>query len=102
MLTVVTQPLPTAGFWNGTDARPTGAVISELISVIPTEVAINETNDIAMIARLEPGQLGIATVTDWDRLTAVRAPDGAALLLIPEALAATTVTAPAADHVMQT
>lgn len=25
-LTVVTQPLPTAGFWNGTDARPTGGL----------------------------------------------------------------------------
>jgi ABC-type amino acid transport substrate-binding protein len=26
VLTVVTQPLPTAGFWNGTDARPTGGL----------------------------------------------------------------------------
>jgi ABC-type amino acid transport substrate-binding protein len=25
-LTVVTQPLPTAGFWNGTNARPTGGL----------------------------------------------------------------------------
>jgi ABC-type amino acid transport substrate-binding protein len=25
-LIVVTQPLPTAGFWNGTDARPTGGL----------------------------------------------------------------------------
>jgi ABC-type amino acid transport substrate-binding protein len=26
VLTVVTQPLPTAGFWNGTDTRPTGGL----------------------------------------------------------------------------
>jgi polar amino acid transport system substrate-binding protein len=26
VLTVVTQPLPTVGFWNGTDARPTGGL----------------------------------------------------------------------------
>jgi ABC-type amino acid transport substrate-binding protein len=26
VLTVVTQPLPTAGFWNGTNARPTGGL----------------------------------------------------------------------------
>jgi hypothetical protein len=26
VLTVVTQPLPTVGFWNGTDTRPTGGL----------------------------------------------------------------------------
>src|SRR6202012_303377 len=26
VLTVVTQPVPTVGFWNGTDARPTGGL----------------------------------------------------------------------------
>ena len=26
VLTVITQPLPTVGFWNGTDARPTGGL----------------------------------------------------------------------------
>jgi Kef-type K+ transport system membrane component KefB len=80
---------------------PAGDVVSELISIMPTEVAINKTNDIAMIARLQPGQLGIATIADWDRLTAVRAPDGAALLLIPEALAARTVAARDSDPVNQ-
>ena len=31
-----------------------GAVVSELISVMPTEVAINDTNDIALIAAWSP------------------------------------------------
>ncbi len=78
-----------------------GAVVSELLAVMPTAVAINETTDIAMIARLQPGQLGIATVGEWDRLTAVRPPDGAALLLVPEALAARTVAAQDSDPVTQ-
>ena len=78
-----------------------GAVVSELISVIPTEVAINETDDIAMIARLEPGQLGITTIRDWDRLTAVGAPDGAAVLLVPEALASPTVGVGDADQAVR-
>ena len=66
-----------------------GAVMSELISVMPTDVRVSDgdTDGIALISRLEPGQLAITAVADWDLLTAVRAPDGAALLLIPEALA---------------
>jgi hypothetical protein len=63
-----------------------GAVISELISVMPADVSTVETDLDTLITRLEPGQLAITAVTDWDRLTAARAPNGAALLLIPEAL----------------
>jgi Kef-type K+ transport system membrane component KefB len=70
-----------------------GTVISELIAVMPTEVSVTETDTDSLISRLQPGQLGITAVADWDRLTAVRAPDGAALLLVPEALASQAVGA---------
>ena len=70
-----------------------GAVASELISVMPTDVTIDNTDSHALISRLEPGQLAITTMTGWDRLTAARAPEGAALLLIPEALASHTLNA---------
>jgi Kef-type K+ transport system membrane component KefB len=69
----------------------TGAVISELISVMPTDVNTVDTDSDTLINRLEPGQLAITAVTDWDRLTAARAPEGAALLLIPEALVSQTL-----------
>ena len=64
-----------------------GAVVSELISVMPTDVSVTDTYGDTLISRLEPGQLAITSISGWDRLTAARAPDGAALLLIPEALA---------------
>ena len=69
-----------------------GAVASELISVIPTEVSLSDTDAIALVGRLKPGQLAIIAIADWDRLTTLRAPDGAALVLIPEPLM--TQTAP--------
>jgi hypothetical protein len=68
-----------------------GAVVSELISIMPTDVNTIETDSDTLISRLSPGQLAITAVADWHRLTAVQAPEGAALLLIPEALAAQTV-----------
>jgi len=74
-----------------------GAVVSELISVMPADVKIGDTDSDTLIGRLEPGQLAITVVADWDRLTAVRAPEGAALLLIPEALASQTVEARNSD-----
>jgi len=74
-----------------------GAVVSELISVMPADVKIGDTDSDTLIGRLEPGQLAITVVADWERLTAVRAPEGAALLLIPEALASQTVEARNSD-----
>jgi hypothetical protein len=70
-----------------------GRIVSELISVMPTDVKVGDADRDALLSRLEPGQLAITSVADWDRLTSVQAPDGAALLLIPEALAAQTVGA---------
>ena len=69
---------------------PAGAVVSELISVMPTAVSIRDTDCDTLISRLEPGQFAITAVAGWDRLTAVQPPDGAGLLLIPEALASQT------------
>ena len=69
---------------------PAGAVVSELISVMPTAVSIRDTDCDKLISRLEPGQFALTAVAGWDRLTAVQPPDGAGLLLIPEALASQT------------
>ena len=55
-----------------------------------------------MIRRLEPGQLAITSIAGWDRLTAVPPPDGAALLLIPEALASQTIGIPDTDQAVRT
>jgi Kef-type K+ transport system membrane component KefB len=74
-----------------------GAVVSEMISVMPTDVSVADVDDDQLISGLGPGQLGITAVAHWDRLTAVRAPEGAALLLIPEALVLETVQADDAD-----
>jgi hypothetical protein len=78
-----------------------GAVVSELISVMPADVSIGDVDSVALISRLEPGQLGITTIGDWDRLTAARAPEGAGLLLIPEALVFQTVDARDADGALR-
>jgi Kef-type K+ transport system membrane component KefB len=78
-----------------------GAVISELISVMPADVSTVETDLDTLITRLEPGQLAITTITGWDRLTAARAPNGAALLLIPEALVSQTLDTRDTDQTIQ-
>jgi Kef-type K+ transport system membrane component KefB len=78
-----------------------GAVISELISVMPADVSTVETDSETLITRLEPGQLAITTITGWDRLTAARAPNGAALLLIPEALVSQTLDARDTDQTIE-
>ena len=58
---------------------PAGAVISELIAVMPTAVRTINSDDQTLITRLEPGQLAITTITDWDQLSAARAPDGSTI-----------------------
>jgi hypothetical protein len=79
-----------------------GAVASELISVMPIDVSIDHTDSDTLISRLEPGQLAITAVANWDRLTAVQAPTGAALLLIPEALVLQTLNARDTDRAVRT
>ena len=74
-----------------------GAVVSELISVMPTEVRISDADSDTLIGRLKPGQLAIADVADWSQLITARAPNGTALVLIPAALASQTVGAPQTD-----
>jgi Kef-type K+ transport system membrane component KefB len=79
-----------------------GTVVSELISVMPTDVSVTDTDTDTLISRLAPGQLAITAVADWARLTAARAPEGAALLLIPEALASQTVGDRDTDQAVRT
>jgi Kef-type K+ transport system membrane component KefB len=78
-----------------------GAIVSELIAVMPTDVSVTDTDTDTLIRRLQPGQLAITVVTDWDRLSTARVPEGAALLLIPEALASQTVEAGDADQAVR-
>jgi Kef-type K+ transport system membrane component KefB len=63
-----------------------GAVLSELVAVMPTSVNISDTDGAGLIGRLSPGQLGFATLPGWDDLSSARAPSGAALLVVAEAL----------------
>ena len=78
-----------------------GAVVSELISAMPTDVNLGDTHSSTLISRLKPGQLAITTAADWNQFTTARAPDGAALLLIPEPLVAQTLDASDSDHAIR-
>jgi Na+:H+ antiporter len=77
-----------------------GAIVSELIAVMPAEVKISDIGASSLIGGLAPGQLGITAIAEWDRLTAAKAPDGAALLLIPEPLASHTPDVSSSDTVV--
>jgi Kef-type K+ transport system membrane component KefB len=61
-----------------------GAVLAELIAVLPGAVTASDARGPELIKHLAPAQLGITTLTDWAHLPATHPPLEAAALLIAE------------------
>ncbi|MGB0119416.1 MAG: ABC transporter substrate-binding protein [Solirubrobacterales bacterium] len=63
VLTVVTQPMPTAGFWEGTAARPTGGFEYALAEEIASQLDLDEVRvETAPFSRIVRGDLGDADI----------------------------------------
>ncbi len=95
------RPLTAIDFFA---AAPTSgdadSVVTELIAAMPVAVEVTGTDAATLIGRLTSGQLAITTATDWDQLTTARVPEGAALLLVPEALVSHRLDAGGRDQVV--
>ncbi|MGA7397323.1 MAG: ABC transporter substrate-binding protein [Solirubrobacterales bacterium] len=63
VLTVVTQPMPTAGFWEGTAANPTGGFEYALAEEIASQLDLDEVRvETTPFSRIVGGDLGDADI----------------------------------------
>jgi Kef-type K+ transport system membrane component KefB len=63
-----------------------GAIAAELMATVPARAEHARLADGRTLTGLEQGDVAIAVVKGWDRLTGLHPPDGAAMVLVPDGL----------------
>jgi hypothetical protein len=84
---VIDQALSTVRFVSPTPPdSAAGAVAAQIVAMVPAGAKRLDRDDADDLRELERGDVAIAVVHGWDRLTRLHPPQGAAMVLVPDGL----------------